>query len=156
MIYLYCDLCILTLHVAPVDSYIKNMILVKHMCSVVLVLAFSKLSVNSMQERRNKLRSIRSVRAINQQKSRRKSIVNSFLLIKCEKEKSNQSKTIQYPGFDVPSQPFQNYRLKIYYWHLFILATSLNQKTLKQEDDFIAILKCIECCYKANSFTWQL
>ena len=38
----------------------------------------------------------------------------------------------------------------------FVLLYSDNQKTLKYEDDFIAILRCIWCCNKAISCTWHL
>ena len=36
------------------------------------------------------------------------------------------------------------------------LTYSNNQKTMKWEDDIIAIIKCIWWCYKANSFTRHL
>ena len=31
-----------------------------------------------------------------------------------------------------------------------------NQKIMEYEDDFLAILRCIWCCFKANSFTSHL
>ena len=48
-----------------------------------------------------------------------------------------------------------NKKMRIFLPH-YSRKYSDNQKTVEQKDDISAILKCIRCCYKANSCTIKL